>query len=769
MSQANLLSLVGNTPLVEVKRLNPFPNVTILAKLEALNPGGSIKDRVALAMIDQAEKNGELTPGKTVIEATSGNTGVGLAMVCAIKGYPITLLMPDSASEERKRIMSAYGAEIRLTPGRMGTDGAIEEAYRLAREEPEKYVLMDQFNNPASIEAHYMGTGLEIWNQTGGKVTHAVIALGTSGTAMGVTKRLKEMNPACAVAAVEPYAGHKIQGLKNMHESYPPGIFNRKALDMILHVEDEEAFELCRRLAREEGIFAGMSSGAALGGALKLAATLDSGLIVVIFADSGERYLSTPLFAPRTQRGATLLDLATGAKQPLTPGAAGIGLYTTGPTLDTPGDPDAWRRILLLDVLARHHLAKGVKARVVAGLADYDDRTLTAARDLGIKREEFAAQATTEILRRATLLGLAQEVEFPRAQEATATALELCRKLLSKGLAYEKLRSVYFDTDRDKDYGALAGGDVSALTAGWTVDLEAYAKDHPRDFTLLKRAALQDLKQGEVLATEWGNVRPSWLLQHAALALESLPGKGERPGPTLVLGNEAHRFPHLENLRAVWAALGVRPQCFATAQPVGQEEGLPQDFEGLLALAGGPQGLRMWFLSVSPHKPLAMSGRNLAMWAANQRKVQDLAAALSRLAGKDGQISREIEQTCFDLRSGLEAAMEDDLSLHHFWPALFKFVKQANARLAAGTMSPAEAAACLERLYAADQGLGLLDHTRLPLPASALPQAAQEVLSHREQARKSKDFAAADALRQELCALGFRVEDAPGGCRLYRV
>ncbi|MFP5240369.1 MAG: PLP-dependent cysteine synthase family protein, partial [Acidobacteriota bacterium] len=216
MAHADILSLAGDTPLVAIRRLNPNPDVTLLVKLEAKNPGGSIKDRVALAMIEAAQASGELTPDKTVIEATSGNTGIGLAMVCAVKGLKLTLVMPSSASEERKRIMRAYGAELLLTPGHLGTDGAIEEAYRLAREYPERYVLMDQFNNPASIEAHYRGTGQEIWDQTEGRVTHVVATLGTSGTAMGIAKKLKELNPAVKVVAVEPRPGHKIQGLKNM-------------------------------------------------------------------------------------------------------------------------------------------------------------------------------------------------------------------------------------------------------------------------------------------------------------------------------------------------------------------------------------------------------------------------------------------------------------------------------------------------------------------------------------------------------------------------
>ncbi len=255
-------------------------------------PRRSIKDRVAAAMIAAAEKSGELTKDKIIIEPTSGNTGVGLAMVAAVKGYRIKLIMPETASEERKMIMAAYGAELELTPGHLATDGAIELAYRYAREEPETYVLMDQYNNPASIKAHYNGTGREIWEQTNGTVTHCVMTLGTSGTAMGIAKRLHEEGNV-HIAAVEPYAGHRIQGLKNMLESYPPGIYDKTQLDEILHVDDETAFNNCRRLARKEGIFAGMSSGAALGGALQLAERIDSGVIVTIFPDSGERYLST--------------------------------------------------------------------------------------------------------------------------------------------------------------------------------------------------------------------------------------------------------------------------------------------------------------------------------------------------------------------------------------------------------------------------------------------------------------------------------------------
>ena len=232
-----ILDTIGNTPLVEIKHLRSNPNVKILAKLEYFNPGGSVKDRPALYMIEAAEKAGELTAGKTVIEATSGNTGIGLALVCAVKGYKLLLTMSAAVSVERQKILKARGAEILLTPGHLGTDGAIEEAYRLARENREIYFITDQFNNEANWKAHYYGTAEEIWHQADRRITTFVATLGTTGTAMGVSRRLKELNPDIQIVGVEPYLGHKIQGLKNMKEAYCPGIFEKQRLDKKINVE----------------------------------------------------------------------------------------------------------------------------------------------------------------------------------------------------------------------------------------------------------------------------------------------------------------------------------------------------------------------------------------------------------------------------------------------------------------------------------------------------------------------------------------------------
>ena len=297
MDSTNILNLIGNTPLVSVNDLNPyFPEVEIFGKLEYFNPAGSIKDRVALAMIEDAEQLGLLTKDKIILEATSGNTGIGLAFVAAKKGYKIKLTMSASVSLERRKILSAFGAEIILSPAELGTDGAIDYAHELIKREPNKYWLANQYNNNANWRVHYENTAMEIWQQTGKKVDMIVSTLGTTGTCMGIARRFREIAPHVKVIGVEPNVKHKIQGLKNMEESYIPEIFDRSLPHMVINVKDEAAFETARKLALKEGVFVGMSSGAAMAAALELAPILKKGRIVAIFPDGGARYLSTNLF-----------------------------------------------------------------------------------------------------------------------------------------------------------------------------------------------------------------------------------------------------------------------------------------------------------------------------------------------------------------------------------------------------------------------------------------------------------------------------------------
>jgi cysteine synthase B len=291
-----VLDSIGNTPLIRLESLNTNPRVKILAKLEGNNPGGSVKDRIAYYMIKGAEEEDRIKRGDTILEATSGNTGIGLAMVSAALGYRVVLVMPECVSLERRKILEAFGAEIVLSPGNEGTDGAIKLAGRLREESPEKYFMPNQFDNPANVRAHYETTGREIIHQTNGEVDVFVAGMGTTGTIMGAGKRLKEFNRTIAVVGVEPFLGHKIQGLKNMQESIVPKIYDPAFPDEIIRVNDDEAFTTTRRLALREGIFAGMSSGAAVYGALTMAKRIERGTIVVILPDRGDRYLSTSLF-----------------------------------------------------------------------------------------------------------------------------------------------------------------------------------------------------------------------------------------------------------------------------------------------------------------------------------------------------------------------------------------------------------------------------------------------------------------------------------------
>lgn len=292
----DMLDTIGKTPMVRINKLNPNSSNIILAKLEKVNPTGSVKDRIALSMIEEAEEKGQLKPGMIVLEATSGNTGIGLALVCNVKGYKLKLVMPDTMSQERKTIILAYGAEMIMTPGEKGIDGSQDHVKEIYDASPEECFWPNQYLNTGNPLAHYNGTGLEILDDTDGKVTMFIAGIGTSGTLMGVSRRLKKYNSDIQVIGVMPKPDTKLQGLKNLIVQYVPGIFDSKMLDDIIHVDDEDAFDMARKLATHEGIFSGMSSGAAMHIAVEMSKKLDNQIIVVLLPDGGEKYISTELY-----------------------------------------------------------------------------------------------------------------------------------------------------------------------------------------------------------------------------------------------------------------------------------------------------------------------------------------------------------------------------------------------------------------------------------------------------------------------------------------
>ncbi len=296
MIKNNILETIGNTPLVRINNLCPNKNINIFAKLEGFNPTGSIKDRISIQMIEEAEQSGLLTSGKIIIEPTSGNTGIGLAIAGVVKGYSVEIVMSEAVSIERRKIIASYGGKVILTPASEGTDGAIRKARQMIKENPEKYFMPDQFSNHNNYLTHYETTAAEIWEDTGGNIDYLVCALGTSGTIMGLSKFLKQQKPGIKVVCAHPIKGHYIQGLKNMEEAIIPAIYDPSKIDIQIMVESEDAIAMAREIIAKEGIFAGMSSGAAMLAALKTAETIESGNIVVVFPDRAEKYLSTVMF-----------------------------------------------------------------------------------------------------------------------------------------------------------------------------------------------------------------------------------------------------------------------------------------------------------------------------------------------------------------------------------------------------------------------------------------------------------------------------------------
>ncbi len=295
MEYPTIESCIGNTPLVRLQRLSAGRNNTVLLKLEGNNPAGSVKDRPALSMIAHAQARGTIAPGDTLIEATSGNTGIALAMVAAIKGYRMILIMPDHMTEERKEAMLAYGAELILVSQEEGMEGARDLALKMQDEG--KGLVLDQFNNADNPLAHIEGTGPEIWRQTEGAVTHFVAAMGTTGTIMGVSQALKTYNKDIQIVGLQPAEGASIPGIRRWPTAYLPGIFNAASIDRTLDIGQQEAEDTMRDLARKEGVFCGVSSGGAVAGALRLASELENATIVVSISDRGDRYLSSGLFS----------------------------------------------------------------------------------------------------------------------------------------------------------------------------------------------------------------------------------------------------------------------------------------------------------------------------------------------------------------------------------------------------------------------------------------------------------------------------------------
>ena len=753
----SILDKIGNTPLVEIKNLNPNPQVKILAKLEYFNPGGSIKDRAALFMIENGEKSGELTPDKTVIEATSGNTGIGLALVCTVKGYKLLLTMSEAASVERQKILKARGAEILLTPGHLGTDGAIEEVYRLARENPDAYFMADQFNNPANWQAHYHGTAPEIWEQTDGKVSMVVATLGTSGTLMGLTRRMKEYNPDIRIVGVEPYLGHKIQGLKNMKEAYRPEIFEKHRLDEIVNIDDEEAFEMTRRLAKEEGIFVGMSSGAALVIARKKAEELTQGTIVVIFPDGGERYLSTELFSVKEKISLKLFNNLSRSKEsfePLLPGK--VSMYSCGPTAHARMHLGECRRFIFSDLLCRYLEYRGYDVTHIMNITDLDDKTIDGSEKAGMDLSEFTQIHIDSFKKDLEVLEIKPASKYPKASEHVHDMVSLSEKLVKNGYAYEKLRSLYFDISRFSDYGKLSGVDLNKIKLGATVDLDEYEKDNPRDFTLLKRSRLSELKRGIFTKTAWGNVRPSWHIQCAAMSMKYL-------GETYDIHTSSRElvFPHHENEIAIAAAVTGKPlakywvhcdRVLLDGKKV-DEQVAGHTLSDLTDMGYSGREIRYWLLYGHYRKPITFSKERLEAAKRSLKRLDSCIHSLIQI--KPGaSLYPELDQLLYDLKHGFKTAMDDDLNMSAAMASIFNNVRTINKLTLENSLDPEGASKLIDVFRRIDSVLKIFD-----FKDDIHEPDAQRLIEQRDQARREKNWDLADRIRDQLTARGINVKD----------
>jgi cysteinyl-tRNA synthetase len=752
----SILAAIGNTPLVEIRKLNPNPKVKILAKLEYFNPGGSIKDRTALYMIEEAEKSGLLTHNKTVIEATSGNTGIGLALVCAVKGYKLLLTMSESVSVERQKILKARGAKILLTPGRLGTDGAIEEVYNLALENPDTYYMTDQFNNKANCLAHYHGTAKEIWEQTKGNVSMVVATLGTTGTLMGVSKRLKEYNPDIKIVGVEPYLGHKIQGLKNMKEAYRPEIFKKTRLDKIVNIEDEEAFEMTRKLAKKEGLFVGMSSGAAMVIAGKEAETMTEGTIVVIFPDGGERYLSTPLFAVQNKVGLKFFNTMSRTKEPFDPIQPGkVSIYSCGPTAHARMDMGECRRFVFADLLCRYLDFRGYSVTHIMNITDMDDKTINGSEKAGLSLSKFTEKYIDYFKKDLADLNIKPAAEYPKTSEHIEDMVLLAEKLVNKGFAYEKLRSLYFDISRFSDYGKLSGIDLNKIKIGATVELDEYEKDNPRDFTLFKRSRLSELKRGIYVKTDWGNVRPSWHIQCAAMSMKYL---GEFFD--IHTSSRALVFPHHENEIAIAQSLTGKPlakywihcdQVLINDKNMNDKENR-LTLEKLYDLGFSGREIRYWLFSSHYRKPINFSVERLEYAKHSLKRLDICINSLMNL--KDELSYPELDQLIYDIKHGVVAAMDDDLNISAALASIFNIIKQINILILKKMLGKDDASKIIDAFRNIDSVLGIFNFG----DEISNPEILR-LIEERNKARAEKNWDLADNIRKQLISLGVTVKD----------
>ena len=573
---------------------------------------------------------------------------------------------------------------------------------------------------------------------------------------LDIARRLKKYNPDVQIVGVEPYLGHGIQGLKNMKEAYRPEIFEKKRLDKKVNIDDEEAFEMTRRLAKDEGVFVGMSSGAAMAVAVKEAETMTDGTIVVVFPDSGERYLSTQLFALRDKVELQFFNTMSRTKEPFEPILPGkVSMYSCGPTAHARIHLGECRRFVFADLLCRYLEYRGYSVTHIMNITDMDDKTIDGSEKAGLDLSEFTERHIESFKKDLAFLKIKPAAKYPKASEHVEDMVSLAERLVKKGFAYEKLRSLYFDISRFSDYGKLSGINLDKIKLGATVDLDEYEKDNPRDFTLLKRSRLSELKRGIYVKTDWGNVRPSWHIQCAAMSMKYLGESFDihTSGRELV-------FPHHENEIAIAKAITGKPlakywihcdRVLVDGKKVnGKETGLTLADLGNMGYSG--KQIRHWLLSSHYRKPIAFSSERLKYAEHSLKRLNICIHSLLNV--KDGHPYPELDQLLYDFKHGFIDAMDDDLNISAAIASIFGIVKQINILILEKRIDQDGASKIVDVFRDIDSVLKIFDFSdELTDPE------IERLIQKRDKARLEKNWNLADKIRDQLQSCGITIKD----------
>ena len=569
------------------------------------------------------------------------------------------------------------------------------------------------------------------------------------------------------MVGVEPFKGHKIQGLKNMKESYPPGIFKPEEPHAIVNVDDDSAYETARRLAREEGIFVGMSAGAAMKVALDEARSLGQGTVVALLPDGGERYLSTSLFAsetvPEPLRFFNTLSGQVELLEPVKPGK--VTMYSCGPSLDGPPDLGLCRRLVFADVLRRYLECRGYEVKHAVNLGDIDDRTVTECLKAGGKLREFTARWEASFFQTLDALRVKRAHHYPRASDHVNDMVEQTRGLLEKGLAYEKLRSIYYRISSFPDYGRLSGVELEQVRSPASTTYDYYEKDHPGDFALFKRPTLSELKAGIFWQTPWGKTRPGWHIECSCMAVRFLG----QPFDIHTASTDL-TFPHGDNEIAIAAGLSGKPFArlwmhsevvMADGKKVSRAAGNDLRLEDVLGLGFDGPTVRYWLLATHYRTVLNYSPGELERAWQCVARLNEFAARLRHFQG--GRRSPDLDQSLYEAHSGWQEALDHDLAVPTALGRLFALVRLVNRLLNQSELDADQVQQVLGFLRQANQILAVID-----FEGEMHDEQVERLIEARNKARQAQDFARADALREQLQALGVQVTDSPAGTRWKR-